>query len=88
MLLEKSARLVGVIGDEAHDGGVGGVENAERDDMDPRLRENLHDVEQPPDLVFHENGKLPNLLFHRPLLRLQFGRIHVHKYAATQNARG
>jgi hypothetical protein len=72
VLGKKRARLVGIVANEAHDGGVGRVEDAERDDMDVRLREDLHDVEQPADLVFHEDGKLLHLFLERALGGLQF----------------
>ncbi len=86
VFLEEDAGLVGVVGDETDDGGVGRVENTEGNDVDSGLRKHLHNIEQAPDFVFHEDRKLFHLIFLRSLGGLKLVRFHLHSHADGKRA--
>ena len=62
MLQEDAARPARIVDHQPDDGGVGAVEDRQGDDMDMALAEQLHQVEEPPRLVLHEDRELDDLM--------------------------
>lgn len=58
MLVEKSRDQHGVADDHPGDGGLSGIDDAERKDDDPLLLEKLHHLEQSPDLVVQKDREV------------------------------